>query len=124
MPTLATQKFWKIKKPNAGLQLTLSRELDLHPIVAQLFINRGIESLEEAKFFLASNISHLHDPFLLKDMDKAVKRIQEAREKKEKVLIFGDYDVDGVTSSALLNQALKRLGIEVINHIPHRVQDG
>jgi len=124
MSTLATSKLWKIKKPNPGLQVKLCQELDIHPIVAQLFINRGIETVEEAKTFLTSNIGNLHDPFLLTDMDKAVARIKKARDNKEKVLIFGDYDVDGVTSSALLNRALRKFGLEVINHIPHRVQDG
>lgn len=124
MATVTTTKSWKIKTPNPNLQLTLCRELDLHPIIAQLFVNRGITNIDEAKMFLASHISHLHDPFLLKDMDKAIQRIHQARDNKEKVLIFGDYDVDGVTSSAFLNRALKKLGINVSNHIPHRVTDG
>ena len=124
MPTVTTTKIWKIKTPNPNLQLTLSRELDLHPIIAQLFVNRGITNLDEAKMFLESHVSQLHDPFLLKDMDKAIKRIDQARDNQEKVLIFGDYDVDGVTSSAFLKLALKKYGLNVTNHIPHRMQDG
>lgn len=124
MPTLLTQKSWKVRPHNSALQLTLNQALGIHPIVAQILINRGIAEVSEAEAFLSSDIKSLHDPFLLKDMDKAVARIRQAREKRERVLIFGDYDVDGVTSTALLYTALKEMGMEAINHIPHRMHDG
>ncbi len=118
------QKHWHIKTPNPHLQVAFSNSLGIHPLVAQLLINRGVETTETAKSFLNCGISNLHDPFLLKDMDKAVKRINQARDKKERVMIFGDYDVDGVSSSALLHGTLTKLGIEVFNYIPHRMSEG
>ncbi|MDP8266057.1 MAG: single-stranded-DNA-specific exonuclease RecJ [Candidatus Aceula meridiana] len=117
-------KRWLVKIPNPKLQVSLSDTLGVHPVVAQLLINRGIESPQEAKDFLSGDVSGLHDPFLLKDMDKAVARINQAKQNKERVLIFGDYDVDGVTSSTILTNALKKMGIDVLTHIPHRVKDG
>ncbi len=117
-------KKWFLKTPNPKLQVDLSDSLSIHPTVAQLLVNRGIKTPQEAKSFLFDGFKDLHDPFLLKDMKKAVDRIRKAKENKEIVLIFGDYDVDGVTSSAVLTNALKKMGIEVINHIPHRLTDG
>jgi len=118
------RKKWLVKTPNPKLQVLLSDALKVHPVVAQLLINRGIENPSEAKDFLYGDVSGLHDPFLLKDMDKAVARINQARKNKERVLIFGDYDVDGVTSSAILTNAFKKMGIDVLTHIPHRLTDG
>ena len=107
-------KIWKIKKPNKELQDKLSCELNVPDIVAQVLINRGIVDIEAARHFLSAEVSDLHDPFLLMDMYKAISRIKTAKEKNEKILIFGDYDVDGVTSSALLYSVLDEMGIEVI----------
>ncbi len=106
------------------MQAQLSDSLNIHPIVAQLLVNRGISTLEEAQNFFSADVSSLHDPFLLKGMDRMIERVKKAQRNKEKILIFGDYDVDGVTSSALLYRRLSRTGLEVINHIPHRVNDG
>lgn len=117
-------KIWKIKNVNPQLQKKLSDALGIHPIVAQILINRDIVNIEEAKAFLSSDLSSLHDPFLFKDMQRAVRRIREAQTNNERVMIFGDYDVDGVTSSVLLTNDLKQMGIEVTNHIPHRIRDG
>lgn len=118
------QKIWHIKSPHPKLQKKLSEALKIHSIIAQLLINREITNIEEARHFLSADISDLHDPKLFKDMEKAVERIKKACEHKEKVLVFGDYDVDGVTSSVLLNKVLTLLGLEVIHYIPHRVHDG
>lgn len=118
------QKIWQIKPPNPKLQAILSDALDIHPIIAQMLINRHITHIEEAKAFFDADLNSLNDPFLLKDMPLAVERIKQAQRKKERVLVFGDYDVDGVTSSALMNRVLRQMGIEVIHHIPHRVHDG
>ena len=120
------EKDWKIKDLDPKGQVELSEALGVHPIVAQVLINRGIgvEDLDFARQFLNSDLTQLHDPFLMKGMKEAVERVKQAQTKKEKVLVFGDYDVDGVTSSALLNRALDRLGVDVIHHIPHRMTDG
>lgn len=118
------QKHWKVYNPNPQLQASLSDALDVHPIIGQLLINREITNIQEAKDFLSADLSGLHDPFLFKNMSKAVERIKQAKENKERVLVVGDYDVDGVTSSALLNNIFKRMNIEVVHHIPHRMKDG
>lgn len=117
-------KKWIIKTPNPRLQVQLSDSLHIHPVVSQLLINRGVKTVKEANDFLTGDFSSLHDPFLLKDMDKAITRLKQAKASKEKVLIFGDYDVDGVTSSAVLAYAFKEFGLDTINHIPHRLRDG
>ncbi|MDP2654798.1 MAG: single-stranded-DNA-specific exonuclease RecJ [Candidatus Omnitrophota bacterium] len=119
-----SQKIWNIRNPDPQLQVALSNALGVHPIVAQLCVNRGLGSEAAARDFLDAGLGKLHDPFLLKDMDKAVERIREARQNGERVLIFGDYDVDGVTSSALLYKTLKKFDVEVMNYIPHRIQEG
>ncbi len=124
MTNLIFSKRWLIKDPDPHLQVQLSNALNLHPIIAQLLINRGIKTIPEAETFLRSELAHLHDPFMLKDMEKAIARIHQARENKEKVMVFGDYDVDGVTSSVILNRLLRSLGIEVSHYIPHRLNDG
>ena len=117
-------KRWCFKSPDPFLQKTLSDALGVHPIIAQLLVNRGIASISEAQSFLSADLASLYNPFLLMDMDRAVERIEKARAGQEKVLIYGDYDVDGVTSSALLRRTLKRLGINAINYIPHRMDEG
>ncbi|MBL8012869.1 MAG: DHH family phosphoesterase, partial [Candidatus Omnitrophica bacterium] len=115
---------WLIKTPNPKFQRLLSDSLNIHPIIAQLLVNRDITNVDLARQFLYANVSQLHDPFTLKDMDKAIERIEKAKVNKESILIFGDYDVDGVTSSALLQRLLKKLGIRAINYIPHRMDEG
>jgi len=122
--SLFPSKRWFIRDPNPERQVLLSNALDIHPIVAQLLINRGIQTIEEAQQFLSADLRHLHDPFLLTDMSAAVERIYQARDNNEIVMVFGDYDVDGVTSSVILNRLLRRLDIRVIHYIPHRIHEG
>ena len=117
-------KTWKLKAPQPKLQTELSSALHIHPIVAQLLINRGVLTQEDATSFLFPKLSDLFDPFLLKGMDKAVARVCLARENNEKVMIYGDYDVDGVTAVAVLWRALKKFGIDAIKYIPHRMEEG
>lgn len=106
------------------MQMDLNSKLGIHPLLAQLLINRGITSVTQAKDFLSPEISRLHDPSKLKDISKAVSRIKKARQQKEKVLIFSDYDCDGITACVLLRSALERLGIASQYYIPHRVNEG
>ncbi len=117
-------KRWIVKSYDPKLQQELSDALNIHPIVAQLLINRQITTVDQARRFLTTDMAMLYNPFLLTDMDRAVERIKVAQNNKEKVLIFGDYDVDGVTSSALLRRLLRRLDIEAVNYIPHRMDEG
>jgi len=121
------QKRWNIRKYNDELRrkiYELSNVLNIKPLTAALLINRGIDEEEKARKFLFPKIDDLHDPFLLKDADKATARILKAISRREKVLIWGDYDVDGTTGTVLLRKALGYLGLDVDFHIPHRIHDG
>ncbi|MBF0385444.1 MAG: single-stranded-DNA-specific exonuclease RecJ [Candidatus Omnitrophica bacterium] len=118
------QKRWEIKPYNIKLARELETELGISRVLAQVLINRHVKNSSEAGFFLGAESKPLHDPFLLKGIDKAIARIKKAASNKEKVIVFGDYDADGVISSAMLFKLLTSLGIGVINHIPHRVNDG
>jgi len=118
------RKTWRIKPPNSALQDQLSSALNITRITSQLLINRGITDALEAKSFMNSSFSSCHDPFLLKDMHKAVERIRKAIADKETILVYGDYDVDGITSVTILYSALKNLGAAVDTYIPNRIEEG
>ena len=118
------RKIWNVKKGTGDIRKTFSSELKISEITAQLLSNRGISDIKEAGEFLACSLSSCHDPFLLKDMDRAVGRIRKAIERKEKMLVYGDYDVDGMTSVAILKQALTNLGGSVDTYIPNRLEEG
>lgn len=118
------RKLWRIKEESPTLQKRLASELNIHPILTQLLINRGISNYEEGRSFLDCSLSSLQDPYALHDMDRAVDRIKKAIKSNEHILIWGDYDVDGVTASALLVLVLKRLGADVSYYIPHRLKEG
>lgn len=117
-------KKWRLKSPQPDLQARLATTLNVSPIVIQLLINRGITDPAYIASFLNPALKDLHDPFLLKDMDKAVSRLQKAREAGETVLVYGDYDVDGVTSTAVVYRLLKKLGVKAMSYIPHRMDEG
>ena len=119
-----TFKKWQVIPPDYTRQQILAHELNIFPITAQLLLNRGILTCDEARLFLSSDLNQLPDPFLLLDMDKAVERILFACEHREKVLIHGDYDVDGVTSTVLLKSILEKLGAIVSYYLPSRFKDG
>lgn len=93
-------KRWSIKNFDKEVAVQLQNELKIHPVLCQLLAQRGITDFEEAKLFFRPSLDHLHDPFMMKNMDKAVERIEKAIEQKEKILIYGDYDVDGTTAVA------------------------
>jgi single-stranded-DNA-specific exonuclease len=102
----------------------LASELGLPPAIARILANRGISTPAAAQTYLFGTLDNLPDPYQLKDMDRAVERIQRAVARKEKVLIFGDYDVDGVLSVVILQRALRTLGLEVDYFIPERLREG
>lgn len=118
------KKKWKIFPGVAHLEEELSQGLNCSPLFARLLIRRGIDSVDAARFFLYGSASDLYSPLLLPDMEKACERIKYAIDKKEKILIYGDYDVDGQTSVAILMDVLKRLGAEVSYYIPNRIEEG
>ncbi len=115
---------WEIHPPNPSLQETFSRELDISPITAQVLANRGINHADQAHKFLHPSLSHLHSPFLIKDMEKAVDRIIQAFSKNETILIYGDYDVDGITSTAIIILFFQSLQFPCRYYIPHRIKEG
>ncbi|MBD3582248.1 single-stranded-DNA-specific exonuclease RecJ [Flavobacterium selenitireducens] len=102
----------------------LSRSLSVEPLVAQLLVQRGISTFDEARLFFRPTLSDLHDPFLMKDMDKAVARIENAIESGENILVFGDYDVDGTTSVSMMATYLRSHYPHVATYIPDRYAEG
>ena len=118
------EKKWLLKEFDKDCVVGISKELHISPITAIILYNRGIRDKESIKAFLNSDYKSLHDPFLLKDMDKAVERINKAKNDGEKITIYGDYDVDGITSIAILYKQLTRLGFEVDYYVPDRIQEG
>jgi len=102
----------------------LSKELNVNKIISSMLVKRGIKTFNQAKDFFRPNINQLHDPFLMKDMNEAVNRILQAIENKEPMMIFGDYDVDGTSSVALLSSFLKDIGAKLSTYIPDRNNEG
>jgi len=115
---------WVIAEPKPALVETLTRELRIPPPLAQVLVNRGFQDAEYAEKFLNPKLRHLTDPFELPDMAAAVDRILSGIEQKQRIVIYGDYDVDGVTSSALLIRVLRAAGATVENFLPHRMDEG
>ena len=116
---------WTLKaKPEQHKINHLKNVLNVEENVATLLIQRGIETFEEAKTFFRPQLSDLHDPFLMKDMQKAVNRIEKALQNNERILIYGDYDVDGTTSVALMSSYLKTHSENISSYIPDRYQEG
>ena len=116
---------WTLKpKPEATKVADLQNALQVDEVVSTLLIQRGIETYEDAKTFFRPSLEDLHNPFLMKDMDKAVARIEEALSKGENILVFGDYDVDGTSSVALMSSYLKTRTDRVATYIPDRYDEG
>ncbi len=116
---------WKIKENGFDEAVQhLVDELSVNPVVASLLVQRGIYNYEKAKAFFRPDLKQLYDPFIMKDMDKAVKRLMKALQKKQKILVYGDYDVDGTTSVALVYTFLKKYHKLIDYYIPDRYSEG
>jgi single-stranded-DNA-specific exonuclease len=115
---------WSLAPPQPLLAETLAAKTEISPLLAQCLVNRGFSEITEIENFLSPRLKNLADPFLLPNMDKAVERLFCAREKNEPLVIFGDYDVDGVTSTALLAEFLRALGWRVDFYLPSRMDEG
>ncbi|SHL52119.1 single-stranded-DNA-specific exonuclease RecJ [Flavobacterium xanthum] len=116
---------WTLKpKPSEETVQHLAKALNVEDFVATLLVQRGIETFDEAKAFFRPSLDHLHDPYLMKDMDKAVERIEKAIENEENILVFGDYDVDGTTAVSLVSSYLKTYYPNVATYIPDRYGEG
>lgn len=118
------EKRWVIQKHDHARAGTLAAELNVSPLIAALLIARGYETPERAHKFLNPSYDDLHEPYLLKGMREAVARIFKAIENREKVLVWGDYDVDGTTGTVLLRKTLKILGADTAFHVPNRFTEG
>ena len=123
---MAVEKIWKYKEvadPENVKQL--ASELGVDPVLAELLVQRGVHTFEQARSFFRPNLDDLHDPFLMKDMDKAVERLHEAVISREKVLVYGDYDVDGTTAVSLVYSFLRNHTKALVDfYIPERYDEG
>lgn len=111
------------RKPDDGF-FALAKKEGLSPLATEILYQRGIDDDKKLQSFLSADLSQLHDPYLLHDMEKAVSRIRLAIENGEQILIYGDYDADGMTSASIAKEALEMLGAEVQIYLPNRFTDG
>ncbi|MBQ3833683.1 MAG: single-stranded-DNA-specific exonuclease RecJ, partial [Bacteroidales bacterium] len=120
-----TEKLWTVKECDDKESVErLMKDVGVDKLVATLLVQRGIHNYDEAKRFFRPQLADLYDPFLMKDMDKAVDRLTRAIDNKEKILIFGDYDVDGTTATALMLRYLKSRNANVDFYSPDRYLEG
>ena len=119
-------KFWTINNWDPLIAQQLHDVLKIHPALCNILVQRGISNFDEAKSYFRPQLSDLHNPFLMKDMDKAVERLMAAIRNREKILVFGDYDVDGTTSVAIMYQFLQKIYCteNIQFYIPHRYKEG
>lgn len=116
---------WTLKpKPDSEKVQHLAKALNVDGLVATLLIERGVETFEQARQFFRPSLDDLHDPYLMKDMDKAVERIEKAIDNEENILVFGDYDVDGTTAVSLMSSYLRSYYPNVATYIPDRYDEG
>lgn len=119
------EKRWVVKtQGDSGIVSALAAELRINRILVNLLVQRGITTYEEARRFFRPSLENLHDPFLMKDMDKAVERIEQAIAAREHILVYGDYDVDGTTAVTLVYTFLKSLSGNIGHYIPDRYKEG
>ena len=116
---------WTLKpEQNPQITIKLAKELGVDFTIAKLLVHRGIETYDQAKAFFRPNLADLHNPYLMRDMDKAVERIEKGISEGEKILVYGDYDVDGTTSVSLLSSYLKTIHPNIATYIPDRYSEG
>lgn len=118
------QKRWNILQDDAAQTAALQKALNIHPVLCRILTRRGIRTFDEARDFFRPQLDQLPDPWLMKDMDKAVARVVSAIHQQEKILVFGDYDVDGTTAVATMYSFLKKIHPFIDFYIPHRYREG
>ena len=122
---MAVEKKWILREcADQGAVNQLSSELGVDPVLAQLLVQRGVTTFQQARSFFRPDLADLHDPFLMKDMEEAVTRVHEAVISREKILVYGDYDVDGTTAVSLVYSFLRRLTPAIDFYIPERYDEG
>ena len=119
-------KRWEVKAQGDPTAVaTIATQIGISPVLANLLVQRGIDTVEKAKRFFDPQLADLHNPFLMKDMDKAVKRVEQAVERNERIMVYGDYDVDGTTAVALVYKFLRQIGhTNLMFYIPDRYTEG
>ena len=117
-------KKWEIDKPDEEKVKRIQEEYKINYLLARILVNRGITKNEDIRLFLSPTRKDFYNPYLMPDMEKAVERIEEAIKNKEKVMIYGDYDVDGITSVTVLKSFLQERGLEIDEYIPNRLDEG
>ena len=118
------QKRWTILQADQEKVNSLQQSLKIHPAICKILVQRNIETFDQARNFYRPQLTDLHNPWLMKDMDKAVERIIQAIENHERMLIYGDYDVDGTTSVACMYQFIRKFHSDLDFYIPHRYREG
>lgn len=118
------KKKWEYYDVDENIVENIMNKHNISRLIAQVLVNRGITDEREIKVFLSPTRNDFIDPFLMSNMEKAVNRIIEAINKKEKTIIYGDYDVDGITSITVLKKFLEERGLEVDSYIPNRLDEG
>ena len=125
MSDMGKEKKWILKNvADEGTVTRLSSELGIDPVLTRLLVQRGVGTFQEARAFFRPSLDNLYDPFLMKDMDKAVARVEAAVSSGEKILVYGDYDVDGTTAVSLVYSFLRRLTVNVDFYVPDRYEEG
>lgn len=117
-------KRWRLATGNEQAERELVRHLGVYPVVAKLLVNRGIDTVTAGQDFLYGTVNDLLDPYDLKGMAEAVPLIQQAIEEQQRIVIYGDYDVDGITATSLMYRFLVRCGANVSYYIPERQSEG
>ncbi len=120
------EKRWIIRETPVEKARQLAEQIKIHPVLCNILAQRGVYDYEAAKAYFRPRLADLHDPMLMKDMDKALTRLKQAFSRREKILVFGDYDVDGTTAVALMFQFLQKIYIpqQVYYYVPHRYREG
>ena len=117
-------KSWQYYETNEELVEQISNKFNINKLLAQILMNKGITEEKEIEIFINPKRNNFYDPFLMPDMEKAINRIINAIQNKEKILIYGDYDVDGITSTTVLKKFLEERGANPEYHIPNRLKEG
>lgn len=117
-------KRWVAYNKDYSILNDMVHELGVSDLISRVLINRDIDSVEKGREFINANLEGMHNPYLMSDMDKAVNRVIDALEEQQKICIFGDYDVDGVTSTCILLKLLNKLESDVIFYLPNRIEEG
>lgn len=121
---IESKKRWRLTTPDEQTVEEIRKELNISSVLAKILVTRGLDTPEAARTFMEMDVSGIHNPYLMKDMDVAVERIRAAIDKQEKIVVYGDYDADGVTSTTVMMTVLQDLGADVSFMIPNRFKHG